>query len=94
MPDRTILTKEQRDALFTKLSEDPNFRELMKKDWKEALSSMKIKPEVTAGGMLSRNEIESFAGQRASWTIEIVIAGKYPRKDVVELKETVSFDTR
>ncbi len=94
MPDNTVLTKEQRDALFTKLREDPKFRETMKRDWKEALSSMKMKPEVVAGGMLSRNEVESFAGQRASWTIEIVIAGKVPRKDVVELKETVSFDTR
>ena len=43
MPDSTVLTKEQRDALFTKLREDPKFREMMKKDWKEALSSVKIK---------------------------------------------------
>ena len=89
-----VLAAADRDALFNKLREDEKFRELVKKDWRRALTSMNIKPEAVAKGMLSRSDVESFAGQRASWTIEIVIFARNLQQEAVEMKEAVAFEAR
>jgi hypothetical protein len=94
MPEKTVLTNRQKDQLFTMLKEDPKFRELMKQDWRKALESVRIKPDAVAKGVLSRNEIETFLGQRAGWVIEIVIAGRVPGMETIELKEAVNFEAR
>jgi|WetSurMetagenome_2_1015567.scaffolds.fasta_scaffold730490_1 hypothetical protein len=90
------LSPRQRDALFAKLKDDPKFRDQMKKDWRSAMSAMKIKPEAIVKGVLSRQEIEQFPGQSAAWTIEIVISGKVG-PDAVEsiaTKEAINFAAR
>jgi len=94
MPEKLVLRPKQRDQLFTKLRTDAKFRELVKQDWRKALESTGMKPEAVAKGMLSRSEIESFAGQRASWTIEIVIAGRTAGLETIELKDAVTFEAR
>ena len=88
------LTTKQRDALFSKLRDDPAFREAMKKDWREAVTALKIKPELIAKGALSRREIDDFINQRAGWTIEIVISGKVPGAERVQINEAVNFVAR
>ncbi|MCC7157815.1 MAG: hypothetical protein IT161_24765 [Bryobacterales bacterium] len=94
MPEKTVLSNRQKDQLFTMLKDDPKFRELMKEDWKRALETVKIKPDAVAKGVLTRNEIESFLGQRAGWTIEIVIAAHRPDMEAIQLKEAVNFEAR
>ena len=94
MPDKTVLTNRQKDQLFTMLKEDPKFRDLMKEDWRKALETVKIKPDAVAKGVLTRNEIESFLGQRAGWTIEIVISARRLDMESIELKEAVNFEAR
>ena len=96
MPDRDVpaISARLRDALFNKLKEDPKFRDAMKKDWREAVQQLKIKPDAIAKGVLSRTEIEDFLGQRAGWTIEIVISAKVPGADRVQLAEAVNFEAR
>lgn len=94
MPEKTVLTNRQKDQLFTMLKDDPKFREMMKQDWKKALETVKIKPESVAKGVLTRNEIESFLGQRAGWTIEIVISAHRPDIESIQLKEAVNFEAR
>lgn len=94
MPEKTVLTNRQKDQLFSMLKEDPKFRELMKQDWRKALETLRIKPDAVAQGVLSRNEIEGFLGQRAGWTIEIVISAHKPGLEAVQLKEAVNFEAR
>ena len=94
MPDKTVLTNRQKDQLFAMIKEDPKFRTMMKEDWRKALESVKIKPDAVAKGVLSRNEIESFLGQRAGWTIEIVIAAHRPDMEAIQVKEAVNFEAR
>ncbi len=94
MPDdRPVISVRQRDALFNKLKDDPEFREAMKKDWRAALEKLRIKPDAVAKGTLSRREIDDFIGQRAGWTIEIVIAAK-PGAERVQVSEAVNFEAR
>ena len=88
------LTSRQRDALFSRLRDDPAFREAMKKDWREAVTALKIKPEAIAKGALSRREIDDFIGQRAGWTIEIIIFNKLPGAERVQINEAVNFEAR
>jgi hypothetical protein len=96
MPDRDVpaISPKLRDALFTKLKDDPKFRDAMKKDWREAVQQMKIKPEAIAKGVLSRREIEDFLGQRAGWVIEIVISARVPGAERVQVAEAVNFEAR
>jgi hypothetical protein len=96
MPDKDLpaISARQRDELFTKLKEDPKFRDAMKRDWREAVQELKIKPDAIAKGVLSRNEVEDFLGQRAGWTIEIVISARVPGEEQVRLAEAVNFQAR
>lgn len=94
MPEKTVLSNRQKDLIFNKLKADPKFRELMKQDWKKALASVRVKPDAVVKGVLSRNEIESFIGQRAGWTIEIVISSGRPELEAIQLKEAVNFEIR
>lgn len=87
------VNREQRDMLFNKLREDPQFREALKKDWKAALKQVKIDPELVAKGELSRREIENFANQKAGWEIVIVISAR-TGLDRVSINEAVNFQAR
>jgi hypothetical protein len=92
--ERAALTPKQRDLLFGKLRDDPAFREAMKKDWRSAVTTLKIKPDAIVKGALSRREIDDFINQRAGWTIEIVIAGRVPGQERVEINQAVNFQER
>lgn len=90
---REVLSKDERDKLFGMLREKPEFRELMKKDYRAALKEALIDPEVVVKGTLSREEIENFAQQRAAWTITIVIFARQGL-DQIRINEMVNFETR
>jgi hypothetical protein len=97
MPDTPVLSKKQRDAIFSKLKTDANFREDLKTDWKKAIKKIGITPEKLAQGVLSYKEVVPFQGQRASWTIEIVIAGRIPgqeRVNVAYKEKSIGFKPR
>lgn len=95
MPEEmSVLSHHQKDTLFTKLREDPKFRELMKKDWRAALTEVNIKPESVVKGTLSRQEIENFAQQRAGWEIIIIIFDPRSALERVSLGEAVNMAAR
>jgi hypothetical protein len=95
MPEaEQVINKEQRETLFSKLREDPAFRETMKKDWRGALKQAKIDPEAVVHGTLSRQEVENFARQRAGWEIIIVISAMQRGAERVQLNEAVNFEAR
>ncbi len=88
-----VLKKEQRDALFTKLREDPKLRSMIKQDWKAALKSLKIDPATVAKGTISRKEVENFANQRAGWEIIIVVFER-GGLEKIRINEAVNFEAR
>ena len=92
--DREAISARQRDSLFSKLKDDPKFRETMKKDWRAAVQELKIRPDAVAKGALSRREIGDFINQRAGWTIEIVIFNRFTGSERVHLNEAVNFEAR
>ena len=97
MADTPVLNKKQRDMIFNKLKTDPKFREDLKADWKSAIKKAGITPEKLAQGVLSYKEVVPFQGQRASWTIEIVIAGRVPgqeRVNVAYKEKSIGFKPR
>ena len=94
MADREAISARQRDALFTKLRDDPKFRDAMKKDWRAAIQEMKINPKSVAKGALTRKEIGDFIGQRAGWTIEIIIVNRFTGMEKISVAEAVNFDAR
>lgn len=95
MPEeKSVLSNASKDKLFTKLREDPKFRDLMKKDWRAALKETDINPETVVKGTLSRQEIENFAQQRAGWEIIIVIFVRDAGLERVSLSEAVNLEAR
>ena len=94
MPEeKHVLRHEQKDKLFARLRDEPAFREMIKKDWRAALKEVQIDPEAVAKGTLTREESESFAAQRASWTITIVIFARNGLEQVSP-GEAVNFQAR
>ncbi len=90
---REIVHPEHRDKLFARVQEDPKFRQMLKKDWREAFAEMEIDPEKVIGGRLTREEMATFAQQRAAWTITIVISAR-SGIDQIAINEAVNFEAR
>jgi hypothetical protein len=88
-----VIKKEERDRLFSMLREKPEFREMIKKDWRAALKEVGIDAEKVVKGELSRQEIESFAKQRAGWEIIIVIFAR-SGLEKIRINEAVNFEAR
>lgn len=91
---REVVSAKERDRLFGKLREDAKFREMMKKDWREALKAVEIEPDAVVKGTLTREEVESFVQQRAAWTITIVISAARRGMEQIKLSEAVNFEAR
>ena len=91
---KKMLSNREKDALFERLKANREFREEMKKDWRQALKAAEIDASAVAEGVLSRREVESFAGQRAAWTIEIVISAGRPGLETIQVAEAVNFEKR
>ncbi len=85
------LSREQRTVLFDKLRYEPQFRELMKENWKLALKEVGIKSEEVIGGIIKRQEIEEFAQQTKGWDITIEFSGRTPKQQRVQVNEAVVF---
>ena len=82
MPE--VLTRADRDTLFNKLATDPAFRDEMKKDWRKALQSLKIKDTDVEDSVLSRTELVPFDERvgAAGIEIEITIAAAAKEKEI------------
>ncbi len=88
-----VVSREVRDKLFTRLVEEPAFREAVKKDWQAAFKEAGIDPHTVARGTLSRQEVQNFAGQRAGWEIVIIIFVR-DLGQRVSINEAVNFEAR
>lgn len=84
---------EQRDVLFKTLREDPNFRELLKKDWRAALKKIDIDPQMVAKTKLSREETIPLTMGRSRASIIIVISALENREQI-SMSDTVNFEAR
>ena len=90
---REVLSVQQRDTLFTRLREDREFREVLKRDWRAALKETGVDPEAVVDGQLTREEMQSIGNMRAAWTIIIVIFAKEMRERL-QINEAVNFAAR
>ncbi len=91
--EKGVLKKEHRDALFTKIREEPKFRDLLKKDWRAALKEMKIDPETVVKGKLTREEISTLA-QQSGWEIIIIIFEASLGLERIRTSEAMNFEAR
>lgn len=82
---------EDRNKLYEKLRKDPEFRELMKDSWEEAIKSLGVDPATLRGKQLKGHEVVPVDSGAVASSIIIVIS-RPTAQDSIEIEDKVVFD--